>query len=600
MKYLLIACLALLLFTGCAQDVPVPQQPQTETTVLPDIPVSLYIPSAVESETAGRVRSFAAEDLCLGVRKMGEERLIAFAEDGSTRLLLCSGPDCDVRLGQTVPFPVDFAADTTCVTEHGIVCVDRSTEEVVILGSQLQEVKRIALNSACYVVSPDMSSIYYCTETEVRAIDLKSDISRLIYGQQTGGLKLIGCSDDGSVIACAAIDQDGTESTLLINTADGKTEERLPKADQIQLLTDEWLMVKNGNYPEVTFRLDGVISQFNWQGLQPQEIFPAFQDTELIVVTYSNEGAQIHHFDMRSGIRTALLELPGVSEVKPQLLENSMLWFLTSGDSVGGSKLLCWDITTSWINDTAVYTEQWYTAESPDTEGLALCKERADNIGSKYGVDVRIWQDALSIVGEYQVTGEYQTGAYDSALEVLETSLAQYPEGFFTMLMNGVTGGKLHVCLVHSISNWNGGAQIWDNGDAYILLPVGIGQQIAFHQEMCHILDTFVIGKTKAIDDWEQLNPDDFCYSGSNDSIPSGFDGYLSGEGRAFVDDYSMTFPREDRASIFAAAITPGNEEIFASAIMQRKLSAVCTAIREAFGWKDVQETFRWEQYLSE
>lgn len=599
MKCLLIACMVMILFAGCAQDVPVPPQTSLEASEPEPIPVKLYASSAVESETDGRVRSFSAKGDCLAVYQMGDDRLIAVQQDGSVKLLLCSGTECDVRLEQVVPFSVDFPANTTWVGEQGIVCVDKGTGEIVLLGSQLQEVKRIALDADSFLVSPDLRAIYYCTGSEIRVYDLKNDVSRLINSQHTENLKLTACSKDGSLIACRVTDPDGTESTLLINTADGKTEQRLQRADRIQLSKDEWLLVNDGNYQEVTFCMDGLISQINWQGIEPRQILPVLSDKLLIAVTYSNQGAQIHCFDLHSGIRTAFVELPGISVVKPQLMENDLLWLIADG-AAGESVLLCWDISTSWINDSVLYTQPWYTSEAPDTEGLALCKERADHIGSKFGVDVRIWQDALSVVGEYQVTGEYQTGIFDSGLDALETALTQYPEGFFPALMEGSTGGKLHICLVHSISDWNGGAQIWDNGDAYILLPVGFELENALHQELCHILDTFVIGKTKAIDDWEQLNPDDFRYSGSYDSIPSGFDGYLSGEERAFVDSYSMTFPREDRASVFAAAIEPGNEELFASDIMQSKLSAVCTAIREAFGWKDVQEVFLWEQYLSE
>jgi len=43
-----------------------------------------------------------------------------------------------------------------------------------------------------------------------------------------------------------------------------------------------------------------------------------------------------------------------------------------------------------------------------------------------------------------------------------------------------------------------------------------------------------------------------------------------------------------------------GNEAYFKSEIMQEKLLVLSKAIREAFGWKKSEETFRWEQYLNE
>ena len=41
-----------------------------------------------------------------------------------------------------------------------------------------------------------------------------------------------------------------------------------------------------------------------------------------------------------------------------------------------------------------------------------------------------------------------------------------------------------------------------------------------------------------------------------------------------------------------------GNETYFATETMQIKLQKICDAIREAFEWEDVEETFLWEQYL--
>jgi len=42
----------------------------------------------------------------------------------------------------------------------------------------------------------------------------------------------------------------------------------------------------------------------------------------------------------------------------------------------------------------------------------------------------------------------------------------------------------------------------------------------------------------------------------------------------------------------------PGNEALFQSDAMQRKLKALCDGIREAYGLRESPETFLWEQYL--
>jgi hypothetical protein len=59
-----------------------------------------------------------------------------------------------------------------------------------------------------------------------------------------------------------------------------------------------------------------------------------------------------------------------------------------------------------------------------------------------------------------------------------------------------------------------------------------------------------------------------------------------------------MAALKEDRARILENALLPGNRKLFQSEYMQRKLSAMCTGIREAYCLKKHPEALPWEQYL--
>ena len=59
-----------------------------------------------------------------------------------------------------------------------------------------------------------------------------------------------------------------------------------------------------------------------------------------------------------------------------------------------------------------------------------------------------------------------------------------------------------------------------------------------------------------------------------------------------------MSFPKEDRARIMEFAMTPGNEKLFQTEAMQRKLSTLCLGIRKAFHLTGSPDIFLWEQYL--
>ena len=107
-------------------------------------------------------------------------------------------------------------------------------------------------------------------------------------------------------------------------------------------------------------------------------------------------------------------------------------------------------------------------------------------------------------------------------------------------------------------------------------------------------METHILTESSGLDVWESLNPAGFTY-GSSQENP---DIYLQGQTRAFVDRYSMYYLKEDRARILENAILPGKQDLFRSEYMQRKLTAMCSAIREAYGLKKHPEILPWEQYL--
>ena len=74
----------------------------------------------------------------------------------------------------------------------------------------------------------------------------------------------------------------------------------------------------------------------------------------------------------------------------------------------------------------------------------------------------------------------------------------------------------------------------------------------------------------------------------------------MEGDTNAFIDLYSLSYAREDRASIFAHAMRAENQGQFASAAMQAKLNYLCRAIRQALSWQEDTRILPWEQYLAQ
>ena len=114
------------------------------------------------------------------------------------------------------------------------------------------------------------------------------------------------------------------------------------------------------------------------------------------------------------------------------------------------------------------------------------------------------------------------------------------------------------------------------------------------------MLETRALSRSIAYYRWDELNPKGFAYDydyAANVQRDGGT--YIADDTtRCFIDTYSMSFPKEDRARIFEYACTEGNERYFISHTMQRKLRTLCEGIREAYGLEDHTESFLWEQYL--
>ena len=207
---------------------------------------------------------------------------------------------------------------------------------------------------------------------------------------------------------------------------------------------------------------------------------------------------------------------------------------------------------------------------------------------------------------------EYQVRVIQDELNNLEEFLALFPEGFLKKAAERTTSGRIQICLVRSILGNEAvgnalhaaaGLQYWDdNTNAYLSLSVGQDQlvQTACH-EMFHIIESYVMTVSKAYDDWNNLNPKGFSYDYNYiANLDRSNSQWLEGKDRAFIDSYSMSYPKEDRARIMEYAMRPGNESYFESETMQNKLRHLCLGIRKAFKLEKSTESFLWEQYLKE
>ena len=240
--------------------------------------------------------------------------------------------------------------------------------------------------------------------------------------------------------------------------------------------------------------------------------------------------------------------------------------------------------------------------------GQAACRAQAQTLGRRYGITVLVFDEAAEAAPwDYAFTPAYRVDKTRWALADLESTLAAFPDGFLEALKQD--WDDLTVCIVDSIRGTAESGSLdsaeglqFQNGTHYYIALAPQDQDSLIHtlfHEFSHLIDTQVMNRSSAYDNWNDLNPQDFAYSLDVNADMTPYKALLTGPDRAFVDDYAMTFPAEDRARIFECACTAGNREIFDSPIMQAKLRRICTGIREAFGLKNTEEVLLWEQYLS-
>ncbi len=609
MKRILLAATLLMVLWGCTPATPeqtVPQTtaaPTTETTA-PYMDPGLYLPgTALEAQTAGAVRAYLLTgENTMDILAMGD-RLLAFSScDTGMQVTVLTGDNCALYLRKELPGCMGTNPGTLRISDRKLAYYDGNSRSVVILNEELQETGRVLLPdtlTANPVISSDLTTVFYCAGDKVHAMDLTTGISRLVRQYSCQWQSPVNSFFDDSVLQLHIITSDMELTTGFLSTENGQLLGEDPgllslTAGQSRL----FLTREEGSLPEYLFGT----AEGNVQAIYPLEpgLYPSATLEKLLGVREGEEGLSASVYDLSTGLRAAALEAPGLLGMYDALMDNrGYVWFLAYDAENQQDMLYRWDPALSPSEDQTVYTGPRYTREDPDTAGLAACRARADALEEVYGVRIYLGE-GMPLPWDYTLTTEFRTDAIGQGLDSLEKALAAYPEGFLTEMVAGTPSKTIHISLVRDISQQVDGLQYWSELDACIALRLGTWTEQNFHHELSHVLDHFIIANCMHYDDWEELNPQGSVYDYSYELYKSRSDrSWLEGENRAFIDSYSMTYPREDRARILEYAMMPGNEELFQYPYLQNKLLQICKAIRESYGWKRSEAVFPWEQYLT-
>lgn len=480
-----------------------------------------------------------------------------------------------------------------------VTAFDPGSGELLLLDSSLCELRRITLPADIHgepILSDDSSILYYCTRRGVYGWDLGSGIRRRI--RDIAGAELLPVALHGPVLQCRTADN----RDLFLDTADGQLLKELD--GPVSLFTEDdsyYCRFDSGSVENLIFGTgeDSPMALFP-DNLNARGYFLVGQHAAVTVTSPADGKTKLDLYSLDTGcLRDTLILEAGHTPTAIVSSKDSVL-LLTSSDL-----LLKWQPDAPPVSGKS-HTDTYYTADAPDHAGLAQCRDYAQQLSETYGVEVLIWKDAVAQEPwDYRFEAEHRYPVILQQLQTLESCLAQFPES--VLRDTAAHFDILRICLVgciRPITESSGpaeptGIQFFDENSASIVLAAGDHARQALYHELFHVMETHILSHSNALDRWNELNPSGFSYDldhSANARRNSGV--YLEKEQRAFVDTYSMSFPKEDRARIFEYAMLEDMDHLFRPKTMQQKLSAICTGIREAYGLKKQEEALPWEQYL--
>ena len=577
---LLFTLLLSLLLAGCsapAEAVPIQAAP------VPEVPDSLR----AQYDSTVEAASLPLQD----VRQLWDTEAGLLLLSENTLMLL------DESLQPAALRTLDFTPGIT-VSGSVISAFDAGTRRLLLLDAALEEIRFLTL-PADLSGSPVFagSTVWYCTPGGIYRWELDSGIRRRIREDAGTGQTLAAVHADGTILQYR-IREEARQRDLFLDARTGQLLQELDTTARLDHLDGRY-------YCQFTAgSLENRI--FGTRDSEAMGLFPeaAFADCHFLPESHAAvtlEEGLLTYYDLETGrIRDTL---PLHHTPKAILEHNGSVLLLITVD--GQEILLRWqpgELPSSGKD----HTDPWFTADDPDHTGLSLCRDYAQRLSEEYGMEVLIWKEAAAAAPwDYAFTEEHRYPVILSQLQTLEDCLTRYPKE--VLEETAACFDSLTVCLVQSITGTAGssslttatGIQFLNGSDAYVVLAAGEHMEQALYHELFHVMETLLLSRSSALDRWNELNPAGFSYDldhAVNAQRNSGV--YLEKQTRAFVDTYSMSYPKEDRARIFEYAMLPDMEHLFTPKTMQSKLKAVCDGIRTAYGLTEYTSPLPWEQYL--
>lgn len=611
MKFCLLV-LSCLLLCGCTREALPPEETVPPTTAAAEtVPASMYAPEhPLEQQYGGGLKAYplTMPDTA-GAVALGEDILV-FSGQECTTLTLLTGEDLTVSAVKTLDFALSPEDPSLRIWEDSVAFYDAPRQQYLVLGRDLQVLSRVQLTEPAVgtpILSEDRCILYYCTADALKAWELSSGIHRTVaemfYDRQTVTALLL----EDTVIQCQVTDGQAVR-TLFLSAENGRQLSR--QEDMPRVLTERnryYAVLPVDSLELLLFGETGEAVQALFPERTPDDCFFLPRLHAAVTHTMQDDGtALLHYYELSQGTLAARLTLPS-AQIPRSIFSGSggNLWIFAEDAQSDRNILYRWTPTASVFRPEAGGKYTLPYSDDSTQEAMDQCLSLAARLEETYGIPILLGEEVLSCQPwDYTFEAETFAPGLMQTLSMLESSLSHFPESVLEQTAAHFSSLKLGIVRQITGSSASGsletatGVQYLDGTDAYVVIATGIHARQALYHELFHLMETHILVDSTALDQWNELNPTDFTYSFGKGE-PTAKESYFAPGTRCFVDTYSMTYPREDRARVWENALLPGNRDLFRSEPMQAKLTALCEGIREAYKLTKSEETFLWEQYLS-
>lgn len=607
MKKILLLILAMLLLAGCAFDAEVTTVPPAEPGptepplpwvqavgeqwdaegILLEIPLNVPDGRKYSASMAfdGDLLLWTVDNHLAGISTL--ELCLVELDDGTV------AAQAEIDLSEYV-FPQSLGDD--------LYLCDRTAGRILRLDKNLKTTKT-------WEVEPQPGS-WYMGEGEIlyqldeadhlTSRDLSTGEITHIPGEETT-LSWLSCSDGYATMEYYREDT-GAKTAAVLDLVTGEL--RHPDFDDsltdVTYLNGDWLC---GKY------MDGYIFYLSADG-GPTMRIPRQDDhikllPEGYLTRYGDE-SMIYLYDLQGKlVSCANVFETGGGFAKEELIWNESLggYFFFAGSYDHPNRLLFWDISRSAGGDDLALQEV-----PAEDEALTQLKQRARDIGEKYGLTVLVGDDCDTEFDEFSAGQVTDWDTVTTALDTLEEALAVYPEGFIRQLRYSNIRG-IQIQLVCDL--WADGSGRYGDGyaaftqpqwDHYLMvLDIDDTTTQTYYHEFSHIIDACLEWDAGERQDalyseerWDDLNPDWFTGYSYDYSIEHDL-----WDATSFIDGYSTIKPTEDRARVMEYAMAGYSWAFQDAPELEGKLDYYCKCIRDAFDTTGWPETTLWEAALN-